>query len=482
MTTDVEEWILKADIKCLQQAMETGQISSEVLVAFYVKRIATYNGRIHAVLEVNPDALAIARTLDEERRELGSRGPLHGIPILIKDNIDTADRMHTSAGSIALAYNLASEDAYIAAKLREAGAVLLGKANMTEWANFMSKSMPSGYSSRGGKVLNPYGPGTFEVGGSSSGSGAAIAANFAAAAIGTETSGSIVNPAHHNSVVGLKPTVGLLSRTGIIPIAHSQDTPGPMTRTVADAALLLSALVGVDERDPMSPASEGQYHRDYMPFLVANGLRDARIGIPREFYKDLDDEARMVAEQAIAVLREQGATIIDPVTLPCESSEWNSEVLRHEFKKDLNDYLSKLDASSPVHSLQEVIQFNSEHAETALKYGQNILIWSEETSGTLTEALYLDTLQRNRELSRAQGIDHVIKEHQLDALLFPRDDGEDISARAGYPLLNVPAGYTSQGPMGVTFAAGAYSEPTLLKLAYSFEQATNHRVPPRFEK
>lgn len=243
--------------------------------------------------------------------------------------------MHTSAGSVALAQSRAAEDAFIAAKLRESGAVLLGKVNMTEWANFMSWPMPSGYSSRGGQVLNPYGPGQFEVGGSSSGSGAATAANFAAAAIGTETSGSIVNPAHHNSLVGLKPTVGLLSRTGIIPISHSQDTPGPMTRTVMDAALLLGALTGVDARDPLSQASEGNSHRhhDYTIFLDANSLQGARIGIPRWFYNNLNDEARRIAENAIQVLRQQGAVVIDPVSLPCEQSEWTSEVLRYEFKK-----------------------------------------------------------------------------------------------------------------------------------------------------
>jgi amidase len=475
-----EDWIVEADITSLQKAMEAGEIRAAELVALYLERIKKFNKVINAVLEINPDALQIAQALDDERQKQGSRGQLHGIPILLKDNIDTGDRMHTSAGSMALAQSRAAEDAFIAAKLRESGAVLLGKVNMTEWANFMSWPMPSGYSSRGGQVLNPYGPGQFEVGGSSSGSGAATAASFAAAAIGTETSGSIVNPAHHNSLVGLKPTVGLLSRTGIIPISHSQDTPGPMTRTVTDAALLLGALTGVDARDPLSLASEGNSHRhrDYTTFLDANSLQGARIGIPRWFYNDLSDEARRIAEDAIHVLREQGAVVIDPVSLPCEQAEWTSEVLRYEFKKDLNDYLSKLDASVPVHTLQEVIAFNIEHAEKALVYGQHTLNWSDETSGTLTEDEYLRNLAKYQELTRTNGIDHVLEEHQLDAILFPGDVGYDIAARAGYPLLNVPAGYTDEGPMGIMFSAGAFSEGKLLALGYAFEQATKYRRPP----
>ncbi|MDU0204482.1 amidase family protein [Paenibacillus sp. MAH-36] len=480
MSEKPEEWIVEADIITMQKAMEAGEIRAVDLVAFYVKRIEKFNKTINAVLEINPDALQIAQALDDERQKQGSRGPLHGIPILLKDNIDTGDRMHTSAGSMALAQSFAAEDAFIAAKLRESGAVLLGKVNMTEWANFMSGPMPSGYSSRGGQVLNPYGPGRFEVGGSSSGSGAATAASFAAAAIGTETSGSIVNPAHHNSLVGLKPTVGLLSRIGIIPISHSQDTPGPMTRTVTDAALLLGALTGVDARDPLSLASEGNSPRqsDYTTFLDADSLQGAIIGIPRWFYKNLNEEAQRIAENAIQVLREQGAVVIDPVSLPCEQEEWNSDVLRYEFKKDLNDYLAKLDASIPVHTLQEVIAFNHEHAEKALVYGQNTLIWSEETSGTLTEDDYLRNLVKYQELTRSRGIDHVLEEHQLDALFFPGDEGYDIAARAGYPLLNVPAGYTADGPMGVMFSAGAFSEGKLLALGYAFEQATKYRRSP----
>nr|WP_310500108.1 amidase family protein [Paenibacillus qinlingensis] len=468
-----------ADIQTLQLALERREISSVDLVHYYRSRIEAYNGKINAVLELNPDAIEIAKALDRERVEGGSRGPLHGIPILLKDNIQTADRMHTSAGSICLAEHVATEDAYISAKLREAGGVLLGKANMTEWANFMAVAMPSGYSSRGGQVVNPYGPGIFEVGGSSSGSGAAVAAGFAVAAIGTETSGSIVNPAGHNSLVGLKPTVGLLSRTGIIPLSSSQDTPGPMTRTVSDAAILLGAMTGVDGSDAHSLASDGQGHRDYTPFLERRGLHQARIGIPRWYYGQLDEEERQIAEQAIQVLREEGAIVIDDVALPCQDAVWNYDVLLYEFKRDLNAYLGKLDpAKTSVHSLQEVIAFNEAHADKALVYGQDTLIWSEDAKGTLTEEAYLTSLQTYRELTRQQGIDHALQTYQLDALFFPKDEGEDLAARAGYPLLIVPAGYTSKGPMGVMFAAGAFSEPMLIKLAYAFEQATQCRKPP----
>lgn len=477
VTPRSDEWIADADIQTLQKAMKQGEISSVDLVAYYTQRIEAYNGTINAVLELNPDAQSIAEALDLELQKSGGRGPLHGIPILLKDNIQTGDRMRTSAGSICLAENVATEDAYIAAKLREAGAVLLGKVNMTEWANFMAVAMPSGYSSRGGQVKNPYGP--FEVGGSSSGSGAAVAAGFAAGAIGTETSGSIVNPAGHNSIVGLKPTVGLLSRSGIIPLASSQDTPGPMTRNVSDAAVLLGVMTGVDEGDAHSVASDGQGHRDYTPYLDRRGLHQARIGIPRWYYRHLDGEERQLAEQAIQVLRDEGAIVIEDVSLPCQSAAWNFDVLLYEFKRDLNAYLQKLDpATTPVHSLEEVIAFNEAHADNALVYGQDTLIWSQDVNGTLTEEAYLTSLHRYKELTREQGIDHALKEHQLDALFFPKDEGEDIAARAGYPLLIVPAGYTSKGPMGVMFAAGAFSEPTLIKLAYAFEQATKHRRPP----
>jgi amidase len=489
----LEEWIIEADIQSMQQAMEEGKFCSEDLVQVYLGRIAKYDSRIHSILELNPDALDIARSLDVERKEKGIRGYLHGIPILLKDNIDTCDRMHTSAGSIALANSIAHEDSFVAHQLRLAGAVLLGKANMTEWANFMSSTMWAGYSSRGGLVLNPYGPGELFIGGSSSGSAAAVAANFAAASIGTETSGSIIGPACRNSLVGIKPTVGLVSRSGIIPIAHSQDTAGPIARTVADAAILLGAITGADPRDEATiPIAEGAY-QDYTPFLDKSCLPHARIGIPRYYFRDLDPARLAIVEAAIEALRKEGATIIDPVTLPCEQTKWDSNVMRFEFKKDLNDYLAKLDKHVLVHSLSELIEFNRIHAESALKYGQDILVWCEETSGTLTEEAYWISKRRNDEMSREYGIDHALKSYELDALMFlSDDDGTDLAARAGYPSITVPAGYAtegiieaggynSRGPQGITFVGTACSEPTLIRIAYGYEQATRHRFPPVLE-
>ncbi|MBY0161299.1 amidase family protein [Paenibacillus lautus] len=491
MSLDKRAWIVEATIADMQHAMEEGWMSSVELVQLYLERIGLYDGWLRSILEVNPDALQIAKELDQERRNLGARGRLHGIPILLKDNIDTGDRLHTSAGSITLADSYAAKDSFVAAKLREAGAVILGKSNMTEWANFMSSTMWAGYSSRRGLTLNPYGPGEMFVGGSSSGSGAAVAANLAAAAIGTETSGSIISPSSQNSLVGLKPTIGLISRTGIIPITHTQDTAGPMTRTVEDAAILLSAIAGADDLDEVTKTAAQARIEDYTKFLDASYLKRSRIGIPRYYYKHLDRDRLDIVESAIDVLREQGATIIDPVELPCQGTRWDANVLRYEFKKYVNDYLANVDPSLPVHSLAEVIAYNEARADIALKYGQNTLIWAEETSGTLTEKEYLESRRRNKERAGAMGIDHVLREHQLDALLFLGNEyGPDLAARAGYPSLTVPGGYAehgiiapggynTKGPQGITFIGTAYSEPVLIQLAYGFEQATKHRVPPK---
>ncbi|UNK16480.1 amidase family protein [Paenibacillus sp. N3/727] len=490
MLLDKETWIVEATITDMQQAMGNGWITSEEIVQLYIDRITQYDPKLRSILEVNPDAAEIARSLDMERREKGSRGKLHGIPIVLKDNIDTGDRMHTSAGSLALADSYASEDSFVAAKLRSAGAVLLGKANMTEWANFMSTTMWAGYSSRGGLVLNPYGPGDLFIGGSSSGPAAAAAANLCAAAIGTETSGSIISPASQTCLVGIKPTVGLVSRTGIIPITYTQDSPGPMTRTVSDAAIILSALTGVDDRDEKTLASAVHVNQDYTAYLDEDYLKQARIGIPRHYYKDLDKDRLEVIEAAIEVLKEQGATIIDPVDLPSQETQWDSVVLKYEFKKYLNDYLGKLEKSIPVHSLADVIAFNEEHADKALKYGQNLMIMCEETNGTLTEQEYLDSIKQNLELAGEQGIDFVLREYQLDAIMFLGDeDCNDLAAQMGYPAITVPGGYAQEGviasegyntkgPQGVTFVGTAFNEPTLFKLAYGYEQATKHRKPP----
>ncbi|MGE7615271.1 amidase family protein [Paenibacillus sp. NPDC101420] len=491
MKIKIQEWIKEADIAKLQAAMEAGVVSSEDLVAAYLERIHKYDIDINAILEINPEAKDIARALDIERREQGSRGSLHGIPILLKDNIDTADKMHTSAGSIALAGSFAAKDSFVAAKLRSAGAVLLGKANMSEWSNFMSSSMPAGYSSRGGLVLNPYGPGSVFVSGSSSGPAAAIAANLAAASIGTETAGSIVGPACQHALVGIKPTVGLVSRTGVIPISVSQDTPGPIAKTVMDAAIILGALTGVDDKDEATLSSEKHAFTDYTPFLDKSFIRQARIGVPRHYYNHLDAERLSIMEAAIQTLKNEGATIIDPVTLYVEQQNWNNDVICYEFKKGLNAYLSGVDDSVPIHSLQELIAYNELHAEIALQYGQDTLTRSEEV--TLTEEEYQQKKQEYRKLALEQGIDYVLEQYSLDALLLPGDvDGMYIAARLGYPLITVPAGYVEQGiidadgdptrgPFGVVFSGKAYSEPTLLSIAYGFEQATQHRVPPQLE-
>jgi amidase len=473
----------ESSISQWQEAMERGMLTSRELTISFLQRISRYDKQgvtINAISEINPDALHIADALDRERAVSGSRGPLHGIPVLIKDNIATLDSMHTTAGSLALADSYASHDAFLVTRLRQAGAVILGKTNLTEWANFISDHMPNGYSSRGGQVLNPYGPGRFDVGGSSSGSGAAIAAGFAVVAVGTETSGSILNPSVHNSLVGIKPTVGLISRNGIIPIATSQDTAGPMARTVEDAAILLGVLAGFDPQDPATGRSVGLAPNDYRPYLDPNGLQGTRIGIVRSHYLDkYDSEDQALYDAAIAHLEQAGATIVDPVTIPSEKADWNNLVLIYEFKSGLNAYLKTLNPDFPLRTLQDVLKWNEQHAEQALRYGQALFEQAERTSGTLTEPEYLNQRLYDLKMSRANGIDAVLQEHQLDCLLFPNSSGAGIAAKAGYPSVCVPAGYRSTGkPFGVTFTGTAFSEPTLIKAAYAFEQASLLRRPP----
>lgn len=494
MGIQLEKWIIEASIGMMQRAMEKGEMSSEDLVAAYLGRIDRYDHRLKSVIEVNPEAMDTARALDRERKEQGSRGALHGIPILLKDNIGTHDQTRTSAGSLALANSIPKEDSSVASQLRAAGAVLLGKANMTEWANFMSSTMWAGYSSRGGQTLNPYGPGEIFVGGSSSGPAAAVAANLAAAAIGTETTGSIISPASQNCIVGIKPTVGLISRRGIIPLSEAQDTPGPMARTVADAALILGALTAQDARDAVTLSKSRLALSDYTPFLDRTALAKSRIGIPRYYYQHLDEGRLALIEQAIHVLEAEGATIIDPVELPCEGEQWDANVLYFEFKKYLNDYLKTLPETVKVCSLEDVIRFNERHAAAALKFGQDILLSSNRTSGTLTEQAYLDSKRRNLELAGRQGIDAALEHYHLDALLILGDDDvNDLAARAGYPSITVPAGfvsegvitqegYTTKGPHGITFVGTAFSEPALIRLAYGYEQASRHRVPPNLDE
>ncbi|CAG7621814.1 Putative amidase AmiD [Paenibacillus solanacearum] len=478
----------EAGIAALREAMTAGELTSAELVRACMKRIAAHDRqgpKLNAVLELNPDALAIAEALDNERQRQGARGPLHGIPVLLKDNIDTGDHMHTSAGSIALAEHYAAQDAFVAARLREAGAVLLGKANMTEWANFMTQGMPGGYSSRGGQVLNPYGA-DFSTGGSSAGSGVAVAAGYVPVTVGTETSGSILSPAVHNAVVGIKPTVGLISRSGIIPLAHSQDTAGPLARTVADAACLLGAMTGWDAADPVTGTSRGRVPADYTAYLDRDGLRGARIGIPRNVYHDgLSDEEKQLFEQTIARLKEAGAIVIDPADIPSAEAlkRHRSSVLLHEFKADVNAYLHKLAPHLPVHSLEQLIVYNAQHFEQALRYGQVTLMASEQTSGALTEPGYLEDRLTDLRLSRTEGIDAVLAAHRLDALLFPSTTGADIAAKAGYPSIAVPGGCAANGkPFGLCFTGTAYSEPALIRIAYAFEQSFPLRKKPALDR
>lgn len=478
--------IVEATISSIQAALESRELTSRELVLFYLDRIATHdkNGlTINSVLEINPDALFIAAALDNERAAKGSRGTLHGIPIMLKDNINTSDKMHTSAGSLALAHSYAGEDAFIVSSLRAAGAIILGKVNMTEFANFMTDGMPSGYSSRGGQVLNPYNIST-PTGGSSAGSGVSVACNFCMASIGTETSGSILNPGNLSSTVGLKPTVGLVSRSGILPLSNSQDTAGPMARTVTDAVHLLNAIVDHDANDAAMRGGDWEERIDYTAFLNENGLKGKRIGIPRDYYfEELTDEQLNIFNAAVEVMRGQGAVIIDPADIRTARQIVYSSVVLNEFKSSLNAYLSKLPAGARIRSLKEIIAFNNEHPVETLKYGQSTLLQAETaTSGTLTETPYIRDRMTDLKLCKEEGIDATMKEHNLDALLFPADFGARITSRSGYPSIVVPAGYTSKGvPFGVTFSARAYEEPKLIELAYAYESHSKVRKGPSLQ-
>jgi len=430
------------------------------------------------VLEVNPQAREIAETLDRERASGGIRGPLHGIPLLLKDNIATADRLHTSAGSLALKDCIAPRDAFLVTRLREAGAVILGKANMTEWANFMTTGMPAGYSSRGGQVKNPYGE-SLSPGGSSSGS--AVAVGLCTVAVGTETSGSILSPANWNSVVGVKPTLGLISRSGIVPIAASQDTAGPFARTVADAAILLGAMTGVDAADRATRASRRHARGDYRESLSAKGLEGARLGVPRAVYFErLAAPETPVMDAALRALGNLCAVLVDPADIVTarEVSDFRSDVMLYEFKRDLNRYLEDLGEASPIRSLRELIRFNEARPEEMLRFGQVLLLAAHATNGLRTPT-YRRSRAEDLRMSRADGIDQVMKRERLDALVFPGWSGAAIGAKAGYPSVIVPAGYTAEGtPIGLTFLGRAWSEPTLLRLAHAFETATSLRRPP----
>jgi len=481
----------------LSRRLAAGQDTAASLVEKYIARINALDAagpRVNSVIELNPDAARIAADLDRERKAKGPRGPLHGIPILIKDNIDTADKMSTTAGSLALTGSVAPRDAFITERLRVAGAVILGKTNLSEWANFRSSHSVSGWSGRGGQTRNPYALDRNPCG-SSSGSGAAVAANFCAAAIGTETDGSIVCPSSINGIVGVKPTLGLLSRSGIIPIAHSQDTAGPMARTVRDAAILLGALTGVDQRDEVTKASEGKTESDYTRFLDPAGLKGARLGIGRKFMGH-SPAVDKVIENAITAMKKEGAEVVDlPDLSGKDAGDPEFEVLLYEFKADLNAYLSTR-PNAQVKTLADVIAFNERTRDREMPwFGQDIMIQAE-AKGPLTEKKYLEALEKSKKAARENGIDQAFAKHNLDAIIAPtggpawlidwvNGDCESggcstLAAVAGYPHITVPAGFVFGLPVGVSFFGTAWSEPKLLKYAYAFEQLIKARREPQF--
>ena len=477
----------------LQAQMQAGKLSAQSIVQRYLKRIAEIDRsgpRLNAIIELNPDAPDIARKLDEERRQGKLRGPLHGIPVLIKDNINTADKMQTTAGALALAGNMASEDAFIAKKLREAGAIILGKTNLSEWANFRSTRPCSGWSSRGGQTKNPYILDRTPSG-SSSGSGTAVSANLCAIAIGTETNGSIIAPSSCNGIVGFKPTVGLWSRSGIIPISKTQDTAGPMARNVRDAAILLGALCGVDEQDEATQASKGKTHSDYTVFLKTDALQGKTLGIEKSF---LNGHEAVVAlyKTAIEQLKALGATIVE-VELLKEMRAINASVLQPEFKAGVNAYLAH--AHAPVKNLSEVIAYNKANAATAMPYFKQETLEASDKAPTLDDPKYQEALAKV--LSARKLINDFMAQHGLDAMvstsygipglidLFNGDSGGGFyfagpAAIAGFPHITVPMGHAYELPLGLSFMAGAWQEPLVLSLAYAYEQATHHRRAPKF--
>jgi amidase len=488
----------------LQDGMKSGRFTARLLAEKYLGRIdeidkpdsAKHGPAVNAIIELNPDALSIADTLDQERRAKGPRGPLHGIPVLIKDNIDTADRMMTTAGSLALVGSKPSKDSFVAQRLRAAGAVILGKTNLSEWANIRSSHSTSGWSGRGGLTKNPYALDRNPCG-SSSGTGAGISANLAAAGIGTETDGSIVCPSSSNGLAGIKPTVGLVSRGGIIPISHSQDGAGPMCRTVRDAAILLGALTGVDPDDGATAASAGKSQTDYAQFCDPNGLKGARIGVARKYF-GFSDTVDALMEESLAIMKQQGATLVDPADIPTLGKFDESELLvfMYELKADLNAYLARLGPSAPVRTLQDIIEFNEHNRQKEMPYFGQDLFLKAQAKGPLTDKEYVDALAKNHQLARTEGIDALMDQHHLDAIVAPTGgpawltdlvNGDHVAggssnaaAVAGYPNINVTAGFLSGLPVGISFFGRAWSEPTLIKLAYSFEQATKARQAPRF--
>jgi len=483
----------------LQQGMESGEYTAQSITEKYLGRIEQLDKKgpaVNAIIEINPDALSIAEELDRERQARGPRGPLHGIPVILKDNLDTGDRMQTTAGSLALEGSIAPRDSFVAERLRAAGAVILAKANLSEWANFRGRNSVSGWSGRGGLTRNPYALDRNACG-SSSGSAVAVSANLCALAIGTETNGSVICPSSINGIVGIKPTVGLVSRSGIIPISHNQDTAGTMARTVRDAALLLGALTGADPRDEATAASEGRLHADYAQFLDLDGLRGARIGVWRGAM-GFSGRVDKLIDEALRAMKDRGIELVDPIELAPRSAYGDApfEVLLHEFKAGLNAYLAGLSQNVKVGDLSDVITFNEQHADEELRhFGQEILLAANERGG-LDSPPYLDALAKARRLSRTDGIDRAMSEHRLDAIVTSSTGPSWVTdlvhgdrsshgssspaAIAGYPSITVPAGFIRGLPVGISFFGARFSEPVLLKVAYGFEQATKLRRPPRF--
>ena len=488
----------EATIAELQEGMHAGRHTARSLTEAYLARIEAVDRAgptLRSVIEVNPDALALANALDDERKARGARGPLHGIPVLIKDNIATSDRMMTTAGSLALAGAVAPRDSFVADQLRKAGAVILGKTNLSEWANFRSSRSSSGWSGRGGQCANPYALDRNPCG-SSSGTGAAVSANLAAAGVGTETDGSIVCPSHACSLVGIKPTVGLVSRSGIVPISHTQDTAGPMARSVADAAALLTALAGVDPSDGATAAGRGKA-TDYTKFLDPNGLKGARIGVARAKLFGYSPYADALVEAAVKEMGRLGALVVDPADIPHlgEYDDSEFEVLLYEFKADLNAYLAEWAKGAPVRTLAEVIAFNEANREKELPYFAQDIMEKAQKKGPLSDKPYLKALAQCARLSREKGLDAVMAKHGLDAIVAPTGsppwvtdlvNGDHFlgasstpAAVSGYPSITVPAGYSYGLPVGITFIGRPWGEGSLIRLAYAFEQATKVRRPPR---
>ncbi len=482
----------------LQDGMNSGKYTARSITEKYLARIEAVDSNgpaIRSVIETNPDALAIAEELDKERKAKGLRGLLHGIPVLIKDNIDTRDRMMTTAGSLALVGAKPLKDSFVAQKLRAAGAVILGKTNPSEWANIRSNHSTSGWSGRGGLTKNPYALDRNPCG-SSSGTGAGISANLGAVGVGTETDGSIVCPSSANGLVGIKPTVGLVSRSGIIPISHTQDSAGPMCRTVRDAVILLGALVGVDSEDSATAASVGKSFPDYTKFLSA-GRPGVRIGVVRKYF-GFNDDVDALMEQALDVLKKNGAVIVDPADIATIGKTGANEnnVLLYELKADLNAYLARLGPNAPVKTLKDVIEFNDQNKDKEMPYFGQDMFLKAQAKGDLTTKEYLDALEGNLRLARQEGIDATMDKFKLDALVAPTGgpawitdliNGDNASGQSStaaavacYPSVSVPAGYVRGLPVGISFFGRAWSEPTLIALAHAFEQATKMRKAPQF--